>query len=111
MTTQDFTHDIDTILCVGNGYWIFKGDKCLKTNMAGDKLMVDEIDITASGAWPALAGTRFARDLDGIAFSNESGYYWFLKAGSCIATSGDGNQIVSSERKIAGGGGWPALDR
>ncbi|MQS36945.1 hypothetical protein [Streptomyces katsurahamanus] len=111
MTTQDFTEDIDTILCIGNGYWIFKGNKCLKTNMNGDQIMVDEIDITATNAWPALAGTIFERDLDGIVFSNESGYYWFLKGDSCIATSGDGTQIVSAQRKIAGGGGWPILNR
>ncbi|MDF3292417.1 hypothetical protein [Streptomyces silvisoli] len=111
MTTQDFTRDIDAVICYNDGYWFFKGNKCLKTNMAGDKLMGGEVDITSGDAWPALAGTTFERDLDGVAYSSYSGNFWFIKGDLCIATNKDGNQIVAPQRKLAGGGGWTALDQ
>jgi hypothetical protein len=93
-----------------NGFWFFRENQAVKTDVTGATRSIGPADITAQECWPALEDTEFADGPIQAGVYSASGF-WFFKGSKCVKVNheGTGTPLVSPSPIIAAGN-WPALD-
>ncbi|TQN32678.1 hypothetical protein FHX37_2655 [Haloactinospora alba] len=94
------------------GYWFFKGNRCIKTDRAGTKTLAGgESKITAPEAWPIFQGTDLAEgNFDAVTWcAGSDAGYWFFKGDMCAKTNEEGDEWLEEPCNLTDSQSWPLL--
>lgn len=112
---EDFTTNPDAVVEADGGWWFFKGAHCVKVAHGQRDIVAGPLRIGTEDAWPALADTMFAQDLDAVSHFVNTGPgpangWWFFKDAYCIEIDADaGTTILHPRSLITDTDLWPSL--